>query len=189
MFGSLALKLDVAPLTETARRLGVPFEAIGEDVAAILRRGAAAQFSAGASFDGATVTNWPASRRFGNEPAGRPMVKSGALERAWTGGAGSFTEVRPKSVVIGVSSPDWVAVFQTEEPSVVKPVSAAQRNAIGARTGVWLTSEQMFEGITVAPRPIGISDADVGQVADLLVNSVAGGDFVEGGDSGEAVSE
>ena len=143
------LEVDTAPLMAMAHRADRALEDIGREVGALLQAGAAGQFSAGATWDGARVTSWPAPRGF---DGGSPMVKSGKLAAAWSGGAGGFVDVRPRSGFAGVKSPAYVASFHRREPAT------------------------LAGGFALIPRPIGVSDATAAEVARMAEREIAGED-------------
>lgn len=164
----------MAPLVAIARRCSRPMDEIGNEIAAIVRRGCGEQFSARATMDGDSITPWPAPKPFGNVPRHPAMELSGDLRAAWEGGAGSFTEIRPRGVFIGVRTPHYVATFQRSAPSKVPPIKPAQRAAVGQKYGVWFTGATMAAGFEIAPRRIGVSTKTAQEVADSVVVAIAG---------------
>ncbi len=81
-------------------------------------------------------TRWPKTKPFGNRPAPqRTLHRSGRLERAWGGGAGSVTSVTSAGAKWGVSVP--YAGFVRSGARI--GVTRKMRMFLGLSFGVWLS--------------------------------------------------
>ncbi len=180
---------DAARFDDIVARAEAPFAGeTGLAIAGAMREGPG---STGAQFAGSVELGfngsrtWPRTQPFGNRAApARTLVRSGALESAWTGrGAGATTRIGAKNVAIGVDGQLFpqARVFQSTNGAVVRAKKKGARGLpamywfLGMQYGVWVSPWKLAsEGFLIRPRAVSLNNAMLGRVQKIVIESLTG---------------
>lgn len=164
----ITIKKETSGLVQLGRIFKEPFaQARGRRSIRAVRRVAAREFARGGGFSPSGAFNpWKRTQPFGDRPA--PSVplggSGGSLARAWGGGAGGFSFVRGKRIVLGVTLP-YAAVHRggTEAPSKRVTVIKAKRFTSSGQAlmrlkfisafGVFVSEAKVRSGMRIPGRP------------------------------------
>lgn len=161
--------------------------ASGEAMLDIMRHGEgsiAEQFASTTEYTLSGSNPWPQTLAFGAlEPPSSTLHRSGDLMGAWTGEAGSISEVTDNRVETGVSGaafPD-AHVFQSETPTKIVPTARnirgglAMQSFLGLNFNVWLTAERLLQGLVIMPRRVGIGSVMYNRLVSHVENWIVNG--------------
>lgn len=189
-FISVNVKVGTAArFDDVLARAEAPFAGeTGRAIAAAMRTGPGStgeQFAGSREISMSGSTAWRKTQPFGRRPApARTLVRSGALEAAWTGaGAGATSRFGPKSVAIGVDTNVFpqAAVFQSRNGAVVRARKKGARGLpamywfLGMQYGVWCDPWKLAStGFLIRPRAVSINPQVLARVQGIVIEGITG---------------
>lgn len=146
-----------------------------------IREAIAEEFSRGAERTDFGFRPWKKSHDFGTRKAKNPPLggTSGRFAKAWAGGAGSITSVKPTEIILGSRLPG--AAMHRGDLGEVVTIKAKATGAnglpamfwkLGRSFGVWISPGKLRSGLHVPARPHARATQ---ALASIIAQSLYGG--------------
>ena len=127
-----------------------------------IREAIAEEFSRGAERTDFGFRPWKKSRDFGTRKASNPPLggAAGRFAKAWAGGAGGFSSVKPTEIILGSRLPG--AAMHRGDLGEVVTIKAKATGAkglpamfwkLGRSFGVWISLAKLRSGLHIPARP------------------------------------